>query len=257
MFLRISSSTQAALSLIRTFTLVSLSLRFFLTKFFHPSLRAQFARATRLKKKKPYPIYYLLPISPEPVTLTTMPKLYTIRPSFTTAYSVRNRFSTRNYTIQQPWFHLAFSAFPGQSVRAASRSKGKKKKKKKKKKERQPWSIDASRWTASEFCPPNETPTRTTTTGQTKFPPWSVFLCHRCFYLFASTYRRSISRSYENLNCHTWLRLPRNTNTKAQNNLSHPFLTRVRRCMFSSFYFPLSSLIRARDLVITVKRWQR
>lgn len=133
MFLRISSSTQAALSLIRTFTLVSLSLRFFLTKFFHPSLRAQFARATRLKKKKPYPIYYLLPISPEPVTLTTMPKLYTIRPSFTTAYSVRNRFSTRNYTIQQPWFHLAFSAFPGQSVRAASRSKGKKKKKKKKK----------------------------------------------------------------------------------------------------------------------------
>ena len=136
MFLRISSFNQVALSLSHTLTLVSLSLRFFLTKFFHPSLRAQFARATRLKKKKPYPIYYLLPISLEPVTLTTMPKLYTIRPSFTAAYSVRNRFPTRNYMIQQPWFHLASSAFPGQSVRAASRSTGKKKKKKKKKRKK-------------------------------------------------------------------------------------------------------------------------
>ena len=142
MFLRISSFNQVALSLSHTLTLVSLSLRFFLTKFFHPSLRAQFARATRLKKKKPYPIYYLLPISLEPVTLTTMPKLYTIRPSFTAAYSVRNRFPTRNYMIQQPWFHLASSAFPGQSVRAASRSTGKKKKKRKKKEKRTTTFVD-------------------------------------------------------------------------------------------------------------------
>lgn len=52
MFLRISSSNHVALSHSHTFTLVSLSLRFFLTKFFHPSLRAQFARDTRLKKKE-------------------------------------------------------------------------------------------------------------------------------------------------------------------------------------------------------------